>query len=319
MSEIHLSEDEVTSLPASLIQVGIPLEFPVYDIHGRLLMQTGTVVTTEDQLERLVDRGLYLNKKTINQLRSGNTKGDASTSKNVKADGAERAEKLVDFPFNSIKLGESIQISPLTDATNNTKYIVKFLGGLEKNSLICSAPKIDEKLVYIKEHSGFLVRLFSGKDVYNFTTIVTAIYSQPYPHIHLKFPKDVYSKNLRNNQRVATSIICSLVNISSGELKETTSAGRIIDLSLGGVMVESSTVAGQINDEMECTFKLKLNDKEVLFSIPSVLRNITEPANANSARKYNQGIQFKEISFQDKAILQGYIYQLLTGKDLNNL
>ena len=70
---------------------------------------------------------------------------------------------------------------------------------------------------------------------------------------------------------------------------------------------------------MECTFKLKLNDKEVLFSIPSVLRNITEPANANSARKYNQGIQFKEISFQDKAILQGYIYQLLTGKDLNNL
>ena len=160
MSEKHLSEDEVTSLPKSLIQVGVPLAFPVYDFRGQLLMSAGSVVSSEDQLERLYDRGLYLNKKTINQLRAGKTQGGAP-GKKEQAEEAEPAQKLVDLPLNSIQLGESFQISPLTDDTNTTKYMVKFLGGLEKHSIICSAPTLNDKLVFVKEHAGFLVRLFS--------------------------------------------------------------------------------------------------------------------------------------------------------------
>jgi c-di-GMP-binding flagellar brake protein YcgR len=318
MSEKQLSEDQVTTLPKSLIQVGIPLEFPVYDIRGRLLMSAGTVVTSEEQLERLYERGLYLNKKTINQLRAGKTKGGADSKKDKDKE-EEPPQKLVDLPLNSIKLGESIQISPLTDDTNSTKYIVKFLGGLEKHSIICTAPTQDDKLIFIKEHAGFLVRLFSGKEVYNFTTTTSAVLSKPFPHIHLKFPRGVYSRNLRKNQRVQTSIICSLINHGSGEFKDIKSSGRIVDISMGGAMIEANKIAGDVNDEIECTFKLKLNDTEVLFSIPSILRNISEHPEDENNQKYSQGVQFKDIPFQEKTMLQNYIFQLLTGNDLNSL
>lgn len=318
MSEKQLSEGELTSLPKRLIQVGIPLVFPVYDSRGKLLMSAGSIVSSEDQLERLYDRGLYSNKKTIKQFNTDKSTEGAPEKKDKEKE-AEPAQKLVDLPLNSIKLGESIQISPLTDNTNSIKYIVKFLGGLEKHSIICTAPTIDEKLIYIKEHAGFLVRLFSGKEVFNFTSSVSAVQNKPFPHIHLKFPQGVYSKNLRNNQRVETSIICSLVNHGSSEFKDKKFAGRIVDISLGGTMIESSSVVGNVNDEIECTFKLKLNNTEVLFSIPSILRNVTEPFEADDTQKNNLGIQFKDIPFQQKAILQNYIYQLLTGHDLNDL
>jgi c-di-GMP-binding flagellar brake protein YcgR len=318
MSEKQLSEDEITSLPKSLIQVGVPLEFPIYDIHGRLLMQAGMVITSEDQLERLHERGLYLNKKTINQLRAGKTKGGAENKKDKDKD-EEPSQKLVDLPLKLITLGESLQIAPLADETKSTKYIVKFLGGLEKGSLVCTSPTVDEKLIYIKEHSAFRVQLFSGKEVYSFTTTVEAVYNRPYPHMHLKFPRGVYVKNLRNNQRVETNIISSLINKTEGDFKEVKSAGRILDISLGGAMIESNTNVGNIGDEIECTFKLVLNKTEVFFSIPSTLRSVTESSETNSIKKYKQGIQFKEIAFQEKAMLQNYIYQRITGKDLSSL
>ncbi len=317
MSKEQLSEDQVTRLPKDIVQVGVPLKFPVYDAHGQLLMQIGTVVSSEDQLERLYDRGLYLNKKTSSQLLASKKSADTSNDKKAKEEQTESAPVLVSLPLQSVNIGTPIQISPLSDNTNSTKYRVKFLGGLEKSSIICTAPTIDEKSVFIKEHSGFSVQIFSGKEVYNFITTASAVLHKPFPHIHLKYPQGVYSKNIRNNQRVESSIICSLVNHSANETSK--SAGKIVDISLGGAMVESNTIAGEIKDEIECIFKLALDDTETLLSLPCVLRNVIEPKEDDDKQKYSHGIQFKEIPFLEKAILQNYIYQLLTGKDLNSL
>ncbi len=318
MSEQQLSEDQVTSLPKSLIQVGIPIEFPIYDIHGRLLMAEGTIVASEEQLERLLERGLYLNKKSIERLRGGRTKAKDDGKKESEKE-AEPPQKLVDLSLSSIKLGDSIQISPIADDSNNTKYFVKFLGGLEKNSIICTAPTQDEKLVFVREHAGFKVQLFSGREIYNFNTTVSAVHSKPFHHIHLNFPRGVYSKNIRNNQRFSASIICSIDNVSDGEFKDIKSPGRITDISLGGAMVESTKQISNIKDELECTFKLAINDTEMLFSIPCILRNIVKPAEEEKTLRYNHGIQFKELPFHEKTMLQNYILQLFTGKDLSKL
>ncbi len=317
MSEKQLSEDQITTLPKSLVEVGVPLEFPIYDIRGQLLMQAGMIISSEGQLERLLDRGLYLNKKSVEKLRAGKTTGNTAKKEEQKEE--EPVQKLVKLPLESIKLNESLQISPLTDENESTKYTVKFLGGLPKGSIICTTPKVDDKLIFVKEHAGFRVQLFSGKDVYSFTSIVEAVYNKPYPHLHLKFPSGVYSKNLRNNQRAAANIIASIVNKTEGDFKDKKMPGRIIDISLGGGMVESSTLMGKNGDALECTFKLTVSGTEVFFSIHSILRNVVEPSKSDDGQKFKHGIQFQDIPFQEKMMLQNYVYQLITGNDLSNL
>jgi len=309
MSAKNLSQDEVSSLPKSLIQVGIPISFPIYDIKGQLLMQKGTVVTSEDQLERLQERGLYLDKKTIDQLPSSQPL--KKTNKQKEAEASEPQEQLVDFNLYDIPIGESLHISPLTDETNSTKYIVKFLGGLEKGGIICSAPKLNDKLVFVKEGAGFLFRAFSGKEMYNFTSIITAIYNQPYPHIHLKFPQGVYTKNFRRHHRAKANIITSIVNKTSDALKNSKLSGRMLDVSLGGASVSSSALIGNENDEVECKFKLELFNEEVFFLIPCILKKTEESSELERGQKYRHGLQFKEIPFEDKIMLQNFIYQKL--------
>ncbi len=321
MSKKESTREEVRPLPKNLIQIGIPIEYPIYDASGQLLMQVGTIVSTESQLEKLYARGLYLNLKSVEIIRS------KKLERTAKLDGEEtkkdndqpEGETLVDLSLDEINLGESMQISLLTDDTNSTKYLIKYLGGLDKKSIICTLPLVDDKVYYVKEHSGLLVQLFSGKDVYRFTTVVEAVYNRPYPHMHLKFPRDAYTKKLRKNQRIQTNIITSLINKNPGDFENTKSAGRIVDISLGGAMVESTKVAGINNDEIECTFKITINGEEALFAIPSILRSVTEVINSNNTKIYKHGIQFKEIAFEEKAILQNFIFQSITGKNLDDL
>jgi hypothetical protein len=46
-------------LQASQIDVGLPLPFDTFDVNGKLLLRKGLRIESADQLERLLDRGLY--------------------------------------------------------------------------------------------------------------------------------------------------------------------------------------------------------------------------------------------------------------------
>jgi c-di-GMP-binding flagellar brake protein YcgR len=321
MSNPPNKKDAVQPLPKGLVRVGEPIKHPIYDQHGKLLLQVGTIVSSESQLEKLYERGLYLNIPQEEHVSEPESAPSNSAHENTERKTTEKPEtgKLTDLSLNGINIGESLQITPLADESANTRYLIKYLGGLDKKSLICTLPEVNERIVYVKEHSGFKVQLFSGKDVYSFTTIVEAVYNRPYPHMHLKFPRDVYSKNLRKNQRIQANIITSLLNKNPGAEENKKTAGRIVDLSLGGAMVESIKTAGQVNDELECSFKIAIDGDEAFLVVPSVIRNIMEASDAKNQPIFKHGLQFKDMSFQDRIILQSFIFQSITGKKLDDL
>jgi len=314
------STEQVKRLPKDIIKIGIPIGYPVFDSGGQLLMQAGVVIESEGQLEKLYERGLYVDQKTSEMLHLKSNGKKSFVSDDIKKDDSQpEGEIVTELPYKSLKLGESLQISPLSDESGSTKYFVKFIGGIDKKSLICTLPTIDDKIAFIKENTGYSVRMFSGKHVFRFNTMVDAVLNRPYPHMHLKFPREVYSNRLRKNQRVAVSIIISMANLDEPGGENSKSAGRIIDMSLGGAMIEAYKTAGKVGESLECSFKINMEGGEALFVIPAILRNIVETKQADGRMLYKQGIQFKEIRFQDKIVLQSYIFQALTGEKLDEL
>ncbi|HSH72231.1 MAG TPA: flagellar brake protein [Methylophilaceae bacterium] len=312
--------EQVKRLPKDIIKIGIPIGYPVFDSGGQLLMQAGVVIESEGQLEKLYERGLYVDQKTSEMLhlKPGGKKSFVSDAIK-KEDSQPEGEIVTELPFKSLKLGETLQISPTSDETGSTKYFVKFIGGIDKKSLICTLPTIDDKVAFIKENTGYSVRMFSGKHVFRFNTMVDAVLNRPYPHMHLKFPREVYSNRLRKNQRVNVNIIISMTSLDQPSGETGKSAGRIIDMSLGGAMIEAYKTAGKVGESLECSFKINMEGGEALFVIPAILRSIVETKQADGRMLYKQGIQFKEIRFQDKIVLQSYIFQALTGEKLDEL
>ncbi len=316
-----ISPKDVRPIPQGLLEIGIPLRHPIYDKHGNLLMQIGTTIESEKQLENLYLRGLYMDIKETDFFYEKTEK-----EKSIKAPNSEKkishqnqAETLVDFSSGHIKIGDIIQINPLSNDFGQVKFSVKYLGGLDKKSIICTLPELDEKIVYIKENSGLAAVAFSGKNIYKFSTVVEATFTRPYPHMHLKFPLNVYGNQIRKNQRINTNIIVSLLNLSAGENHQAKTAGRMVDLSLGGAMIESSKPAGIVGDQLECAFKISMDGGEAVFALNTTLRNVNDITSEQIKPMFKQGISFEHLNFQDKAVLQSYIYKLLTGQKLDEL
>jgi c-di-GMP-binding flagellar brake protein YcgR len=312
---------EFKRLPKELIKVGSTVSYPLYDKKGNLLMPEGLVIQSAEQLEALLERGLYLDIETTNKLGLGVKKDSASyVNDDVKEDeDSQQGEVVMQLPFKSLKIGETFQISPLSDQGGAPKYFAKYLGGLDKKSLICTVPTVDEKTIFIKEHTGFLVQLFSGKHVFRFNTIVDAVYSRPYPHMHLMFPREVYANRLRKNQRVTVSIITSMRHLTPTEHGEPLIAGRVTDLSLGGLLVEVYKEGAKEGDQIECTFKVTIEGQEVLLVLSGKVKNISTMAASDGRTTYRYGLQFNEMAFQEKLMLQHYIFKAVTGEKLEDL
>ncbi|BCM25546.1 flagellar brake protein [Methyloradius palustris] len=309
---------EMSPLPKDSIRLGVPVAHAIYDVQGNLLVQAGVTLKNQSQVDKLQAIILFQDKRYV----QGSVKaGSAPTAKtDVTAESEKTAAKEVatQLAYRDLKLGETLQLKPLADESGSVQYFVKYIGGIEKGSLICTLPMIDEKVMFIKENTGFSVRLFSGKNVYTFNSLVEVVYSRPYPHMHLKYPREAYTNKIRNNQRVTCSIIAMVSNMSAEQTDSGKTSGRILDMSMGGMMFEATKVAGDANSKTETSFKVSMEGGEALFAIPGVLRNVVEKTQEDGKTIYQHGIQFGEIPFQQRVMLQNYIFQTLTGEKLDN-
>lgn len=226
--------------------------------------------------------------------------------------------ETTELKSSHLKIGDTLQIKPLSDDSGSVQYYVKYLGGLEKKSLICTLPSDDGKIVFIKENSAFSIRLFSGKNVYAFTSVVEVVYSRPYPHLHFKFPRQVFVGKIRRNQRVDVNIIAAMNNMDRpGD--EFRASGRISNISMRGAMFESAKSAGSIGDKIECSFKIKMGAGEAVMAIPGIIRSHNKQKRDDGQLINLHGIEFGDIVFQEKMILQNFIFQCLTGENIDDL
>ncbi len=319
-----INSKDLVPLPKGLIKVGLPTIHPLYDEYGKLLLQAGMVVETEAQMGRLYEHGRYkflqLSENALAAKGSGG-QGVVEHDGRQVGDNQQQGERLVVLPFNRLKLGENLQISPLSDNAGSIKYFIKFVGGVDKKSLIFTLPLIDNKVMFVKENTGFSVFMFSGKGVYRFNTMVDVVVSRPFPHMYLKFPREVYFNALRRNQRVPVNIIVALMNKSANEHANAKISGRIVDLSLGGILVETNktNANADVGDDFECTFKINFGGEELVLVLDSILKNLSPVEQSDGRTFYSYGIQFKHISVKDKVLLQGFIFQLLTGENIDEL
>ncbi len=299
-------------LPKQLLRVGTPISYPVYDKSGQLFSK-GLLIESEDELEELYDRGLYLDMETSKRIGLIKENKKEIVNEDVTID---KNEEFIKLPFKALKLGETLQLNLTGEGENAPKYLVKLIGATDKRSLICTIPTIQDRTLFVKEGAGFVVQFFGGKSVYRFTTVVDAVFSRPYPHMHLMYPREVFVKKLRKNQRVVVSIIAALkdlANVQAGVV-----SGKMVDLSLGGALIEMQKQALTEKSAIECNFKIKLEEQEILFALKGTVKNMVEESSAGGKPIFRCGIQFDALPFQEKIYLQNYIYQLASEEKLED-
>lgn len=299
-----MSEDEFLVPVRKLdIELGKPLPFSAYDAAHNLLLSRGVIVTSEHQVDGLIEKGLFRER-----LRS-----KPGTNASIQ-DGTKLADSVAKpqgetLSFDAVKLmpGDALQLQPLLEGQTE-RFSVNVIGVMKPKSLLVTAPVVDGKLIFVRDGQTYLVRAFSGLNVCAFKAKILKSQLQPFPYVHLSYPDSVQAMRIRKTMRAPASII---VAVSDSESGRQTGAGKIIDLSVGGARMLSPTNIGIKDQTLWLSFNVLLGDMEEYVKTPAVIRMIGEEDDEHGKRMHVFGLQFGELEQSQRLIIMNLVYQHL--------
>lgn len=284
------------------IELGKPLPFAAYDADRNLLLNRGVIVSSEHQINVLIQKGLFRER-----MRPKAVVGTDGLDKTAD-EGNDRPQGET-LNFEAIKLmpGDTLQLQPLLEGQTE-RFSVHVIGVMKPISLLVTAPVVEGKLIFVRDGQTYLVRAFSGLNVCAFKARILKSQLQPFPYLHLSYPDSVQAMRIRKAMRAPVSII---VAVSETEEGRQSGAGKIIDLSVGGARMYSPMQIGHKDQTLWLSFKVMLGDMEEYVKTPAVIRSVGEEDDDQGKRMHVFGLQFGELTQSQRLIIMNLVYQHL--------
>jgi len=286
------------------IEIGKPLGFAVYDTDHNLLLNRGVVVTSDNQVEVLLQKGLF--RERVRE-KSGHVAARLDDDKPAEGGYAKPPEESLSFDAIKLMPGDALQLQPMLEGQTE-RFTVHVIGVMKPKSVLVTMPIVEGKLIFVRDGQTYLVRAFSGLNVCAFKAKVLKSQLQPFPYLHLSYPDSVQAMRIRKAMRAPASII---VAVQQSEEGKQTGAGKLVDISVGGAKMFSPMPLGQKGDSLWLSFKVKLGDMEEYVKTPVVIRSTGEEEDDQGKRMKAFGIQFGELGQSQRLIIMNLVYQHL--------
>ena len=298
--------------------LGKPLPWPVYDMHGKLLLQRGFVIASISQLEGVIANGFFVDARWQSgaAAHSWADAPPAKPKKMVRA-AALRTEETVAAPpverelavrMEEVRwnIGETLFLQ-VTDKPR-IRYSVPLIGFLKNQTIFVGAPMAEGKLEFVREGQLFVVRAFAGKKAYAFTAAAVKSVLTPYPYLHLSYPKQVGCTVVRQDARAPVQIIAA-ASLDEGER---VGAATMVDLSISGSSCLLKHPLGKAGEQGRIKFKVCAAGTDEELNLKAVLRSV---APVSEGGEFRHGFQFAEVTMRERLILSAFVHQTLVELD----
>jgi c-di-GMP-binding flagellar brake protein YcgR len=278
------------------LQVGQPVPWNLFDAHNNLLFARGMAIETESQLTQLLLRGLF--RKRHSSAPNAGEQGKGAT-------GAPR-EQLKQLDEIGLVIGDTLHLQSQSGSAM-VRYGVKLIGFARGKGVIVTTPTQDGKVLLMREGLSFVVRVFSGKSVYAFSTSILKVANVPYPHLHLIYPNEVKGLIVRRGARAKVKLIAA-VHDAVGR----SAAANVEDLSTGGCSLNAKAPLGTKGDRLQIKFRVNINDVEQYLVLEGIVCSIQWDAPSNGeAAQARHGIQFAAVAANVQVALTAFVYHAL--------
>ncbi|HJV81519.1 flagellar brake protein [Noviherbaspirillum sp.] len=307
-----MADSAISLVPVRVAElaVGKPLQRPIYDWYGNLLLASGCVIESQSQLDGLVSNGFIYDpnwdlapaprKAPTVPIPSRKT----SPPPEVSGEDPNSGNKETIVAMDDVRwyVGETLYLQLIDNPT--IRYTVRLIGFVKNKTVFVTQPAVDGKFEYVRDGQTFVVRAFSGKKAYAFVCSAVKSVHTPHPYLHLSFPKEVRCAVVRRGSRAQVRIIAS---VSLGQ-PERVGAATLTDMSIGGTSGIIKQSLGSKGDEGLIKFKVHAAGQDEYLSLKTVLRSVTPAENGEG---YRHGFEFLDISMHDRLILSAFVHQTL--------
>lgn len=286
------------------IEVGKPLGFAVYDSERNLLLNRGVLVTSEHQVEVLLEKGLF--RERVRE-KPGHVAARLDDGKPDTGAVTKPQEEVLSFEAIKLMPGDALQLQSLVEGQTE-RLTVHVIGVMKPKSVLVTAPSVDGKLIFVRDGQTYLVRAFSGLNVCAFKCKVLKSQLQPFPYLHLSYPDSVQAMRIRKTMRAPASIIVAAHQSEEGRQ---IGAGKLVDISVGGAKMLSPMQLAHKGDSLWLSFKVRLGDMEEYVKTPVLIRSEGEEDDEQGKRMKSFGVQFGELEQSQRLIIMNLVYQHL--------
>lgn len=217
-------------------------------------------------------------------------------------------ESQLAVPFDELKLRIDSQLI-LNSLDQSERYIVRLIGYSVNQSVIVSTPKVEGKQLILKKDRPFKVSSMAKKEAFAFQTSVKAVMLQPYPHIHLDYPKEMFTVQVRNSSRLNVNIPVTVVNESKVN-SEGSDQAHLVNLSRTGAGLQSDESIGKEGDTIVIKFAIRVAEVSKYIKLAATIRNKRAEETKGLPIKYSYGLQFAEMSDSAKIVLSAFINEM---------
>jgi c-di-GMP-binding flagellar brake protein YcgR len=307
-----MADSAISLVPVRVAElaVGKPLQRPVYDWYGNLLLASGSVIESQSQLDGLINNGFIYDPNW--DLAPAQRKAPTvpipsrkpSPPPEISGEDPNSGNKETIVAMDDVRwyVGETLYLQLIDNPT--IRYTVRLIGFVKNKTVFVTQPAIDGKFEFVRDGQTFVVRAFSGKKAYAFVSSAVKSVHTPHPYLHLSFPKEVRCAVVRRGSRAQVRIIAS---VSLGQ-PERVGAATLTDMSIGGTSGIIKQALGSKGDEGLIKFKVHAAGQDEYLSLKTVLRSITPAENGDG---YRHGFEFLDISMHDRLILSAFVHQTL--------
>lgn len=260
---------------------------------GGSVLQAGYFPESEQQIKTLIDSTMS---RSHDDKSAKAGKGEPTS--------AQREADVLSLDQIKLNIGDSIQLQFQSDL-EQSRCVVTLIGYLKGQSVIVTTPIINGTMMLVREGQDFVIRLFSGKSAYAFTTMAKRVTNTPYPHLHLAYPKEVRGMVVRGSSRGRINIICHA----------TVEGGRgyacfARDISIGGALIAASEKMGEVGNQLTLKFRVKVKDAEHTLALNCKIRsvNASRPT-VDEKPAILHGLSFEEVTSQDTLVISTLLYQ----------
>jgi hypothetical protein len=213
------------------------------------------------------------------------------------------ATSLQDVLFKDmgLKVGDRMVIEPPAKL-GDQPGVVKLIGWVNDLSVLVTMPDTRPWAGPPIEGDSISVRAFSGRHAYGFSTVVGKRSVRPFEYLHLEFPRRISMRQIRNAERIATSINARVMD--ADEPVPT----LVTNLSATGAEVRVWQPGREVGDKVSLELVLDIHKVRTRIVVSGHIRNRHEiPETGEPA----YGVEFDDINAQTAVFLNSYVYQNL--------
>ena len=216
------------------------------------------------------------------------------------------------IPFDDLALqpGEMLHLHSALEVTGDF-LPVGLLGYLRNQTLIVTNPIAAGKVVPVKEGTPCNVKGFSGTVHFTFKAKVLKVHAQPYPHMHIEYPKLVHATRIRKALRALVNLPATLYS----PLTRKHTPVVLKDLSVGGGQLILQSPIGRKDSKYPLSFMIRLaEDLEEEVRTEVIVRTL-DTQDARGAEVHTMGVQFLDLDKEARLLVMTFVYRQQLRKE----